>query len=269
MSSRFTPPGDGSTVNRLITIPISHYCEKARWALDRAGISYREERHVPAIHVVFARRAGGGRTVPVLVTGDGEVLGESSAIMRWADRDLDAAARLYPEGPDGVEAARLEAWLDTGFGVDGRLWMYRATLPMADQLAPWIADGVPPLERWIQRSVSGVLAGFVRRYLGVSATNAAAALDRAEAVFDDVAEILSDGRTHLCGERFTAADLTFAALSAPLLVPAAYGSPLPPLAALPSSMTVEVRRLREHEAGRFATRLYEQRGQVVASAAGA
>jgi glutathione S-transferase len=29
---------------RLVTIPISHYCEKARWALGRARIAYREER---------------------------------------------------------------------------------------------------------------------------------------------------------------------------------------------------------------------------------
>jgi glutathione S-transferase len=26
--------------NRLVTIPISHYCEKARWVLDRAGVPY-------------------------------------------------------------------------------------------------------------------------------------------------------------------------------------------------------------------------------------
>jgi hypothetical protein len=25
-------------VARLVTIPISHFCEKARWALDRAGV---------------------------------------------------------------------------------------------------------------------------------------------------------------------------------------------------------------------------------------
>ena len=35
---------DGENV--LITIPISHFCEKARWALERAGLPYREERHV-------------------------------------------------------------------------------------------------------------------------------------------------------------------------------------------------------------------------------
>ena len=29
---------------RLVTIPISHFCEKARWALDRAGVDYVEQR---------------------------------------------------------------------------------------------------------------------------------------------------------------------------------------------------------------------------------
>jgi glutathione S-transferase len=50
--------------NRLVTIPISHYCEKARWALDRAGVPYREEAHIQAVHRLATRRAGGGVTAP-------------------------------------------------------------------------------------------------------------------------------------------------------------------------------------------------------------
>src|SRR5215475_11254459 len=57
------PNGRLGQMLRLITIPISHYCEKARWALDRAGIAFREERHVQLVHRVAARRAGGGSTV--------------------------------------------------------------------------------------------------------------------------------------------------------------------------------------------------------------
>ena len=45
--------------------------------------------------------------------------------------------------------------------------------------------------------------------------------------FDFVAELLADGRQYLCGERFGAADLTFAALSASVIVPPVYGVPLP------------------------------------------
>ena len=74
---------------RLVTIPISHYCEKARWALERAGMPYREERHVQLVHRIAARRAGGGLTVPVLVTDRG-VLRESSEILDWVDERTPA-----------------------------------------------------------------------------------------------------------------------------------------------------------------------------------
>ena len=122
---------------RLVTIPISHFCEKARWALDRAGVDYVEQRHLQVIHVFAARRAGGGRTVPVLVTADGRVLPESSDILRWADARVAAERRLYPDGALGAEAAAFEHRLDEGFGPDGRLWMYQETLPVVKQLRPW------------------------------------------------------------------------------------------------------------------------------------
>ena len=62
---------EASQAPRLITIPISHYCEKARWALERADIPYREERHLQVIHWAHVWRAGRGRTAPVLVTRTG------------------------------------------------------------------------------------------------------------------------------------------------------------------------------------------------------
>ena len=69
---------------RLITIPISHFCEKARWALELADMPYREERHLQGIHWAHVWRAGRGWTAPVLVTPKGP-LRESAQIVRFAD----------------------------------------------------------------------------------------------------------------------------------------------------------------------------------------
>ena len=82
-------------MRRLVTIPISHFCEKARWALERAGLEYREERHVQGIHRIASRRAGGSGTVPVLVADEG-VFGESEEILRYADARLEESERLFP-----------------------------------------------------------------------------------------------------------------------------------------------------------------------------
>lgn len=241
---------------RLITIPISHFCEKARWALDRAGIPFTEEPHLQFFHIWHAWRAGGGRTVPVLVTDDG-VLDDSTAILEWVDARLPANAGLYPEEV-AAEARRIETWLDEGLGPDGRLWMYHATLPIVREMRRWAVIGVPAWERRAFTAGGGLLEPGIRRYLGVDAAGAAAALVAVDGVFDAVAAMLADGRPFLTGERFTAADLTFGALSAALLVPEGYGSPLPQPDDLPAAMATQVRRLREHPAGAFAARLYRE-----------
>ena len=74
--------------------------------------------------------------------------------------------------------------------------------------------------------------------------------------FDHVAELLADGRPYLCGERFGAADLTFAALSAAVLVPPEYGVALPQPDVLPAGMATLVERAHAHPAGRYALAVF-------------
>jgi glutathione S-transferase len=243
---------------RLVTIPISHFCEKARWALDRAGASYVEQPHLQLVHIVAARRAGGRRSVPVFVSDDGEVVADSTDILRWADRRLAPDWHLYPSGELGDQASALEDEFDEGLGVDSRLWIYHETLPILDRLRPWAEAGLP---RWEQLALrgSGPLARIgISRALGVTDASAAAALESVDRTFHDVARRLTDGRRFLLGDRFTAADLTFAALSAPMLLPGGYGSPLPPPEAMPDVAADHIRRLRAHPAGMFADRLYRE-----------
>src|SRR5258706_15412958 len=79
----------------LITIRFSHYCEKARWALDRAGVSYDERAYIPGFHQMGTRPRG-GRSVPILVTPHG-VLKESTDIVKHADMRAPREKKLYPD----------------------------------------------------------------------------------------------------------------------------------------------------------------------------
>src|ERR1700742_3810278 len=80
----------------LITIPISHYCEKARWALDWAGVDYEERGHLQGIHWIPAPRAGGRKTAPVLVWGD-RFFADSADIVEEASAKAPPDRSLFPE----------------------------------------------------------------------------------------------------------------------------------------------------------------------------
>jgi glutathione S-transferase len=240
----------------LITIPISHYCEKARWALDRAGLAYSERRHVQGIHRVAARRAGGGDTVPVLVT-DSEVLGESEQIVAWADLHLPEPQRLFASAP-AEHAAELALCrrFDERLGPSGRRLMYVHMLRQRRLALQFNNQGVPRWEahavRWGWPAITRLIARVLQIAPGVEEQDE----EVVRGELDHVAQLLSDGRPYLRGERFGAADLTFAALAAPLVVPEQYGVTLPQPEAMAPSTAAMVRGFREHAAGRFAMELF-------------
>jgi len=252
---------------RLITIPISHYCEKARWALERAEIPYREERHIQGVHSLYAKRAGGGITVPVLVTPDG-TLGESEDILHWVDERIPAEFRLYPSDPaQRAEVERIARRLDAELGPKGRRLIYVHMLQDKKLLLDFNNTGVPRWEDRFMRAGFTLVTPVVKRRLAI--TPGVEVSDEADIwrELDWIAELLADGRPYLGGERFGAADLTFGALSAPLVVPSDYGTPLPGLDGMPAGARDFVTRAREHPAGQFALSLVERHRRETISAA--
>ncbi len=242
----------------LVTIPISHYCEKARWALDRAGVQYTERRHIQLVHWAAAKRAGGGMTVPVLRTGDG-VYAESTAILAYADEHTPAERRLYPrDDGERADVVALERRFDSVLGPEGRRWLYHQVFTDARRYAPWNLTGVPDWERRMFPFVLAPAKLVIRRYLGVDEESARNAVVRVDQEFDVAGELLSDGRRYLVGDRFSAADLTFAALAAPIVAPPVYGTPLPQPHDMHDEMAAAVLRWRAHPAGAFALRMFAE-----------
>jgi glutathione S-transferase len=247
-----------SSPRRLITIPISHFCEKARWALERAGLAYSEERHVQGVHMVVARRAGGGETVPVLIAPEG-VFPESEQIIAYADESLPEELRLFPADPElRTEVETLSRWLDEGLGPDGRRLMYAHMLGQRRLMQEVNFQGVPAWERRAMTALWPVAVRLGKGKLSITATSPDTDEPSVWRAFDAIGERLADGRRYLCGDRFTAADLTFAALSAAVVVPPEYGVALPQPEILPEHIARPVRAFRAHPAGEFALRLFRE-----------
>jgi glutathione S-transferase len=249
-------------MHRFVTISISHYCEKVRWALDWAGEPYVESAHLPLLHWASSFGAGAGRTVPVLVADDGEVLGDSTDILRWLDRRQPELGLYGDTAEKRQEIEALEDLFDEKLGPATRRWGYYHLLPHKELTLAYASQWVPSSEVWALRASFPLVRALLRRGLGIDAAGAARSKERIDAVMQQVSQLLADGRPFLAGERISAADLTFAALASPLLQPPEHPLPFPPLPQLPEVMRRDVELARATPAGEFGLRLYRERGQV-------
>jgi len=240
----------------LITMPHSHYAETARWALDRLSIPYREEPHVPLLHRLATTRQGGA-SVPVLVRS-GERFLDSTEILRHADASC-GGDRLYPRNPEVRSSVQaLERRFDQSLGPNIRRWVYFQLLPHRPLLFPLIERGVPRIESSLLKLTLPIVVLAIRKAYHITADGSQRSIARVSGIFSEVDDLLADGRQYLVNNRFTAADLTFAALASPVLLPEGGIAAYPAVDELPVTMREHVELLRDTQAGRFALRMYAQ-----------
>lgn len=242
---------------RLITIPVSHYCEKARWALERLNIPYIEERHVPPIHRIATSQAGGS-SVPVLITEAGTFT-DSTDILHYLDRIASVEAKLYPTDPQlRHEVEQLADLFDTQLGPSIRCWAYFYVFDDWQLMRRLWSEGTPPVERALFPIAFPIARSIARRIYNITADSAASSLDTIKSIFEMVSHRLADGRRYLVADRFSAADLSFACFAAPILATPEYSVKLPGLHELPSQMAAVSQELQEIPAGAYVLRLFRE-----------
>jgi glutathione S-transferase len=207
---------------RLLTLPPSHYSEKARWALDRLGIAYQEETSGPGFHYLALRRVG-GKSMPTLVLDSGEVLRDSTDILHHLDGQAPPELRLFPTEPQlRQEVVALEERIDGEVGPAGRDWLFSWVLDDTRMLARIFLERLSPAQQRVCRLSLPLLRRVMRREMKVDARPRAEHLRQLREALAPYDAKLADGRSYLVGERFTAADLTLEALAAHALAVTEY-----------------------------------------------
>ena len=198
----------------LVQFPVSHYCEKARWALDHAGIAY-DVKNVAFVEHLWAvpRLAKGHKTVPVLVA-DGVVLRDSNDILRWAD--AQAKTSLFPTNePARTEVESFVRFFDEELGRAVRVVAYSHLLPDLGAFRRAAFGELTGARRRLSELAAPLLRAGIRRHYGISRRAA-----RSEETLRTAAERCDRAlgrREHLVGDTLTAADVVGASLWAPLL----------------------------------------------------
>ena len=134
---------------------------------------------------------------------------------------------LYPDD----EAARrraleLEHYFDEQLGPHIRRAFFFDALEHTDYMVGLFASGEPAITRSAYRTFFPLVRMLMRTAMGIDAPRTEHSREKVEEALDRLeAEIGPSG--YLVGDRFTVADLTAAALLAPLLMPQQFPYPFP------------------------------------------
>ncbi|MEP5764560.1 MAG: glutathione S-transferase [Halieaceae bacterium] len=216
---------------QLYQFPISHYCEKVRFALDYKGLEYSVKNLLPGIHARTTSKLGSSTSVPLLVC-DGESIQGSAQIISFLDARHEAQP-LTPSDPDlRAEAMAWEQWLDSQVGKDVRLYCYDTLLNHRDIVSGFFTSDGPWWGPLYLKFGYSKLVRMMREHMGITPESAEAALQRTHSALDRLCAAYAEHK-YLVGNRFSRADLAAAALFAPMFQPTQYGLAWPEVAPEP------------------------------------
>jgi glutathione S-transferase len=246
---------------KLITFAASHFCEKARWALDWHGIAYEEVGWPPGLHLILAKLHGAkSSTVPIVIDG-GALIQGSGAIIDWAESKAgDRGHSLTPANP--AEAREIERRADEVIGVHVRRLALAELLPRyAHLVKPALFYRATGWRRFAGDAMWPVAWRIMQRMYDTGPGAAADSRAKLEREFDWLDSKLADGRPFLAGDQFSRADLTVASLLANFARPVEL-APHHGMAG-PASLATDVERWRERPVMRFVREQYRtNRGRV-------
>lgn len=252
----------------LYTIPFSHYNEKARWVLDRFGVAYKEKAYLPIFHFLplyIARRGKGSAdrvssrfSTPLLITEDGVRIGDSSEIVKYiSDGYGDATTCLYFD----ENAEELENYYHDRLGPHTRRVAYYYVFKNKDLFLQLARKNVGPIQAKLCGLFFNAIRKRIERPLRINSENVKKSINYIKKEFSAVEKTLTDGRLFLLGNRFSAADLSFACMAAPCLMISTaegYGAVLPSLDDdIPEFVTL-AKELRLTKTGQFVLRLFQE-----------
>ncbi len=232
----------------------SHFCEKARWALDWKKIPHvRQVLGASYLPRAFWRTGRG--TLPVLFLGR-QTIGDSTQIIEALEH-YRADPPLYPEKDiDKERCLALETYFDEELGHPVRAAAFLQPLARdPNWIAGFAASGLGDLQQRVFSAIAPVFCNIYRSRHGITAATAESGRVKVAAVLDRITEETQPSG-YLVGDSFSVADLTAAALLASILGVPDLEYPLPE--PIPASILEYRQSLAAHPSAMWVHDIYRR-----------
>jgi len=208
---------------KLLEFPHSHYCEKARWALDHKGVPFQSVAIMPGFHVITLRKFAPDTSVPVLLN-DKDVVQGSSEIINYLEQKYPGHSLTPKDAKDRRACLDIENIMDKNLGENIRQILYYRLLAYPDFIRHCFTH---PLPRMKQLMFS-LFYPLLRHKIHTTYVISAAKVEQARREFDVamcVIEKMLSQNQYLVGEQFTRADLSVASMLSLLAMPTEHPFP--------------------------------------------
>ena len=220
----------------LYQFPISHYCEKARWALEYKNLEYKKENLLPGLHIKKAKQLANKTSLPILVH-NGNVIHESKNIITYLDQTF-SDNKLTPEDKKLKQAAlQWEEFVDKEIGPDVRSLCYHTLLDHPEITIPFFTVGGPWYGNLVMKFTYPKMSLQMRNFMQLNEKTVAQINQRLTIAIDKLYSHINT-KEFFVGDTFTRADLAAASLLAPLCRPYKYGLAWPDVYPEPLHSTV-------------------------------
>lgn len=204
----------------LYVFAISHFCEKARWALDYLDIDYDITDLAPGQHASVAKKLGAKNSrLPVLLV-DGKTIQGSAEIVTWAEGNSSTDAKSLTPGAAAQGADELERRLDDVLGVHIRRMFYsEALVDYPQEVRPMFTRNLKFPQKIMLRAAWPVICKKMILLMDLGPEQGRESRRIVEAELDWFDRMIADAGQFLIGGGFSWADIAAASLLAPLVLP--------------------------------------------------
>lgn len=207
------------TALTLYEFPVSHYCEKIRWALDFKGLPFQRVSLVPVLHIPRMLSLTRQTQVPVLQLNARRVIGSANIVSTLEEYFQERPSLLPEDNKYCRKAIELSADFDKHIGIHVRRLAYTHILPDRAAMQEILTAEQSSRMSVVVRSATPLICKIMHKGMGIHEANYQKSLKIFDSALNRLEQhIQSTG--YLVGAEFSVADLTACALLAPLVRPA-------------------------------------------------